>query len=129
VIKLKSDRGYRELVLISEKVSSEALKNGISPIEVWNVEALIPFSRRTAEEDLITLAAQLLQSLGGKQYSLDYYSGTVQLLAYLPWVDEKIVLEESPVNLILELFADSSAGGIRVRVGIPVLLSPAHFPD
>ena len=100
-------------------------QSGFSTIEVWNSEALLPGG--AASEDLFRRAFDLAGSLGGEVQNAAAYNGSVHLLAYLPQIGTKIVVEDDPVNLNLELFTDPVAGGIRVRAGIPLLLSPSLY--
>ena len=100
-------------------------QSGFPTIEVWNSEALLPGG--ASREDLFRLALDLAGSLGGEVQNAAEYNGSVHMLAYLPQLGSKIVLEDGPVNLNLELVADPVAGGIRVRAGIPFLLSPSQY--
>ncbi len=51
------------------------------------------------------------------------------MLAYLPWAGEGFMLERQRINLALELSEDSYREKIRIRLGIPVLLSPAKINE
>lgn len=90
----------------------------VSSTRTWSVEAFID-----GDSDLTALGMQLIKALGGSLQSANINSRTVQLLAYLPWVSQKMNLEEGPVNLILELYEDAFTKQGRIRLGIPVLLS------
>ena len=84
----------------------------------WGVEAYLEESC-----DLAVLGENLVSALGGQLRQLNTGSGAVQLLAYLPWAGEGFLLDDCPVNLNLELYEDTYLKKIKIRLGIPVLLS------
>lgn len=84
----------------------------------WVVEAYLEESC-----DLAVLGEKLVSALGGQLRQLNTGFGAVQLLAYLPWAGEGFLLDRSPVNLNLELYEDTYLKKIKIRLGIPVLLS------
>lgn len=85
---------------------------------VWSVEAY-----QDGSHDMTALGIDLVNALGGRLQKINNYSNMVQLLAYLPWAGEGILLEHGPVNLNLELSEDTYLKKIKIRLGIPVLLS------
>ncbi len=91
----------------------------------WQAEALV----QSDNGDLPRLGQELVDNLGGTLYSVASYSGSVHILAHVPWAPDQLMLEEGPVNLNLELYADPLSGRVRLRAGIPVLLSLSHYPD
>jgi hypothetical protein len=90
----------------------------------WQVEAML-FST----DDRADLGRQFVVNLDGTLHSVTEYNGSVNILAYVPWVPERLMLEEGPVNLNVELYSDPVSGRVRLRAGIPVLLSLSHYPD
>ena len=103
----------------------KAAAGGAAPrsISAWSVEAYTG----GGPDDLTRLGLGLVEELGGRLHSIAEYNGAVHLLAFAPWAPEGLTLEEGPVNLNLELYYDSCLERIRIRAGIPVLLSLAHF--
>lgn len=91
----------------------------------WLVEAFLPGEAG----DIPRLGGELVDILGGTLRSSDAYNGSYHMLADIPWDSGRLLLGEGPVNLNLELSADPLNNGIRLRAGVPVLLSPSHFPD
>jgi len=77
--------------------------------------------------DLALLGRQVVENLGGEIYGIQVYNQTVHFLAYAPWSGDKLMLENGPVNLNMELMFDSSKKAVRLHAGVPVLLTPAHF--
>lgn len=86
---------------------------------VWSVEAFL-----SEAGDLKDLGEALVRALGGGLQGIYVNSRMVQLLAYLPWAGEGIILDEGPVNLHVELYNFASTDLVRIRLGIPVLHSP-----
>ncbi len=84
----------------------------------WSIEAY-----HSGNPDPAALGAGLVRALGGRVQSVHTGSGMVQLLAYLPWAGEGLPLGEGAVNLHLELYRIASSEKVRIRLGIPVLLS------
>jgi len=91
---------------------------GETAARVWSVEAY-----QHGNHDLTALGKELVNALGGRLRQINAYPHMVQLLAYLPWAGEGVLLDHSPVNLNLELYEDTYLKKIRIRLGIPVLLS------
>ena len=112
---------YRDCSKLAALIRREIIEKGYSFQEVWNLEALLK-SGGTAEE-LFLIGQQFIKSLGGDICNEAEYNGSVHFLAYLPWVTEAVVLAEGPVNLNLELVNNPDAGVVRIRAGVPVLLS------
>ncbi|NLA04966.1 MAG: hypothetical protein GX881_04535 [Firmicutes bacterium] len=84
----------------------------------WAVEGYLEGSH-----NLAVLGENLVQVLGGRLQQLYRGPGMVQVLAYLPWAGEGFMLDHSPVNLDLELYEDTYRKKIKIRLGVPVLLS------
>ena len=91
---------------------------------VWSVEGYSGSS-----DDPVILGKKLIGTLGGHLQQVSTYPRMVQMLAYLPWAGEGFMLERQPINLALELSEDSYREKIRIRLGIPVLLSPAKINE
>ncbi len=124
VIQVRGSR-YRDCRELMERlrlaVGEEKSESALS----WQVEALVDGN----PGDLTNLGRDLVHSLGGTTYSAADYNGSVHILAYVPWVSDHLVLEDGPVNLNLELYADPFSERVRLRAGIPVLFSLSHYPD
>lgn len=84
----------------------------------WGVEASLEGSH-----NLAALGEKLVHALGGRLQQVYRAPGMVQVLAYLPWAGEGFMLDHSPVNLDLELYEDTYLKKIKIRLGIPVLLT------
>jgi hypothetical protein len=91
----------------------------------WGVEAFIA----DRPGDLTLLGMELLAILGGRLRGTADYNGAVHFLADAPWAGEPVSLAEGPVNLNLELYRDPVAGRIRIRAGVPVILTLAPFSE
>jgi hypothetical protein len=85
----------------------------------WSAEALIPGS----EEDLASLAKKMARLWGAEIRGWDAAGGDLNITAFVPAFPAAIQLEGAEVNLNLELHYDRYAEGIRVRAGIPLLIS------
>lgn len=97
---------------------------GGAAARIWSVEAY-----RDDADDLTALGRALISALGGRLQQINTGPGMVQMLAHLPWAGEGILLEGDPVNLDLELYRNTYLGKIRIRLGIPVLLSLPNAPE
>lgn len=90
----------------------------------WAVEGYLG-----ENDDPVVRGKELIRALGGQLQQVNASSRMVQMLAYLPWAEEGYLLERRPVNLVLELNEDDYRGKIRIRLGIPVLLSPSNVKE
>ena len=85
----------------------------------WRVEAF--FDRRP--EELSRLARLLLEQLGAEQQYVYQGREGINILAYLPLVGGYLLIDGVPVNLNLELRYDSYRKMVRLRAGVPVLIT------
>jgi hypothetical protein len=111
--------------LIRDGLQAAAGNRARSFISSWGMEAFLTGQAG----DLTLLGMELLESLGGRLRSTAVYHGAVHFLADVPWTDEKIVLAEGPVNLQLELYRDPLTNRVRVRAGVPVIISLSPFSE
>lgn len=93
--------------------------------QTWQLECYL----KGKTGDLARLGQSLVYKLGGDIYSIQAYNQSVHLLAYLPWPGEKLMLEDGPVNLDLELLFEPANSTVRLRIGNPVLLTLAYFHE
>lgn len=91
----------------------------IEQARAWRVEAL--FDRQ--QEELPGLARLLLEQLGAEQQYLYRSTQGINILAYLPLVDRYLIINGMPVNLNLELRYDSYRKLVRLRAGVPLLIT------
>ncbi len=89
-----------------------------SPV-VWMTEAFL----NGDPSDLPRLAEELLAGLEGKLHSVYRDELTINLLAYVPGFTPQLIIEEIPVNLNLELRYNRNLELIRIRLGVPLLIS------
>lgn len=93
--------------------------------QTWQLECYL----KEKTGDLARLGQSLVYKLGGDIYSIQAYNQAVHLLAYAPWPGEKLLLEDGPVNLDLELFFEPANNAVRLRIGNPVLLTLTYFQE
>lgn len=86
----------------------------------WSVEGYL-----VGDQDPLNLGTELINSMGGRLQSVYANNRLVQLASYLPRAGEGFILDEKPVNLLVELYSNASTGRVRIRLGIPVLYSAA----
>ncbi len=118
-----SGSDYRECREFADSLTGAAGQDKGLLGQTWHLESYV----KCQKGDLVALGLQLLESLGGELYSIRVYNNTVYLLAYVPWPGDVLMLEDGSVNLNLELLFEPITGSIRLRAGIPVLLSFSHF--
>jgi hypothetical protein len=111
----------------TDRVACERLWNRVAELtncrrgtvaRAWSVEAY-----HSGGQDLTVLGKNLVNALGGRLQKINTYPRMVQLLAHLPWAGEGVLLDDGPVNLSLELYEDRYREKIKIRLGIPVILS------
>ncbi len=102
------------------QLASAVNSGAASDTRTWSVEAY-----KDDGANLMGLGRGLIETLGGSLQSVYVNSRTVQLLAYLPWAGEGLLLDEERVNLHVELYNIDSSDRVRIRLGIPLLLSTA----
>ncbi len=73
--------------------------------------------------DMPRLAEKLLTELMGKPCSVYRDEFTINMIAYAPQFKPELIMEGVPVNLNLELRYNRNLGKIRIRVGVPLLIS------
>ncbi len=86
---------------------------------VWMAEALLDGDC----SDMPLLAEELLAGLAGKPHSIYRDECTINILAYAPGFKSQLIMEGAPVNLNLELRYNRNLGLIRIRAGVPLLIS------
>lgn len=86
---------------------------------VWMVEAQLSGD----EADLARLAEELLSGFTGQLHSVYRDEGLINMVAYVPEFKPQLIMDGSPVNLNLELRFNPSQGTIRIRAGMPLLVS------
>lgn len=86
----------------------------------WSVEGCL-----SGGGDLLNLGTGLIRAIGGRLQGVYVNNRLVQMAAYLPWAGEGLFLEGGPVNALLELYSSASADSVKIRLGTPVLHSPA----
>lgn len=77
------------------------------------------------DQDPLNLGTGLIETMGGSLQSVYVNNRLVQLVSYIPRAGEGFILDEEPVNLLVELYSNVSTGRVRIRLGIPVLHSAA----
>ncbi|HHX86862.1 MAG TPA: hypothetical protein GX693_01635, partial [Firmicutes bacterium] len=97
--------------LVSDKEPGSSL--------VWMAEAYL----NGDSSDLLRLAEELLSGLEGKPHSVYRDELTINVLAYVPGFIPQLIIEGVPVNLNLELRYNRNLELIRVRLGVPLLIS------
>lgn len=73
--------------------------------------------------DMLRLAEELLMGLEGDLYSIYRDENTINMVAYAPGFNTRLVMGRRPVNLNLELHYNRDLGAIRIRAGVPLLVS------
>lgn len=86
----------------------------------WSVEGYL-----VGDQDPLNLGTGLIETMGGSLQSVYVNNRLVQLVSYIPRAGEGFILDEEPVNLLVELYSNVSTGRVRIRLGIPVLHSAA----
>lgn len=99
---------------------AERLLSGDGVLKGWAAEAL--FAGGPA--DAPRLAGLLAEALGAEVHSLYREDGHVNLIGYAPGLPPGFYMEGVPVNLNLDLRYDRYRKCLRLRVGVPVLMSP-----
>lgn len=77
--------------------------------------------------DLDNIGLEMLDRLGATMLDSNSYNGTLQILGHVPWHHEYVDLAEGPVNLDIELFYEPYRQQIRMRIGVPVLITAIFY--
>ncbi len=109
-------RACRNILLQAEQLVATK-PNGSTM--AWMTEALLEGDC----SDMSQLMEKMLKDLSGTLRSVYRDEFTINILAYTPVFKSNLIVEGVPINLNLELRYNPNLGLIRIRTGLPLLVS------
>ena len=109
--------------LLWEEIQQAVDCNGTACGFAWSVEAYAG----DESSDLAAAGYQLLDRLGATMLTGNYYNGTLQILGHISWFNESVDLAEGSVNLDIELFYEPCRQQVRIRAGVPILITSISY--